>query len=179
MEASVAGGTPVVRVVPAGALRGLVPALSDILADCVAGGASVSFMAPYSRSDAAAFWSKVAEAADAGTVSVIVAELDGRAVGTVQVAYDMPPNQPHRGEVRKLLVHRAARGRGIGTLLMQAAEREAAAHGRSLLVLDTASAAAEHIYAGLGWQRVGVIPDFALLPQGGYCDTVFFYKRIA
>ncbi|CAN5308224.1 GNAT family N-acetyltransferase [soil metagenome] len=168
-----------VRAVDAGELRRLVPALADILADCVAGGASVSFMAPYTGSDAAAFWSKVADAAEAGAVSLVVAEIDGEPVGTVQVAYDMPPNQPHRGEVRKLLVHRKARGRGLGKALMRAVEQEAIARGRSLLCLDTASIAAEHIYADLGWQRVGVIPDFALLPDGGFCDTTIFYKRIA
>jgi GNAT superfamily N-acetyltransferase len=168
-----------VRAVGAGEARRLVPSLADILVDCVAGGASVSFMAPYTRADAAAFWSKVIDDAEAGSVSLVVAEIDGEPVGTVQVAYDMPPNQPHRGEVRKLLVHRKARGRGIGKAMMRAAEQEAIARGRSLLCLDTASAAAEHIYAELGWQRVGVIPDFALLPDGAFCDTTIFYKRIA
>lgn len=168
-----------VRAVEAAELRRLVPALADILVDCVAGGASVSFMAPYTKADAAAFWSKVADAAEAGALGLVVAEIDGEPVGTVQVAYDMPPNQPHRGEVRKLLVHRKARGLGLGKALMRAIEREAAARGRSLLCLDTASVAAEHIYAGLGWQRVGAIPAFALLPDGGFCDTTIFYKRIA
>ena len=99
--------------------------------------------------------------------------------GRCRSAYDMPPNQPHRGEIRKLLVHRGARGKGLGKALMQAAEAEALARGKSLLCLDTASGAAEHIYESLGWTRVGVIPDFALLPDGGFCDTTIFYKRLA
>lgn len=171
-------GAALVRVVEGRELRSLVPRLAAILADCVAGDASVSFMAPFPESAAAAFWDTVADASDAGAVSVLVAEIDGVARGTVQVAYDLPPNQPHRGEVRKLLVHRAARGRGLGRALMIAAEEVAAARGKSLLCLDTASPAAERIYCGLGWTRVGVIPDFALLPKGGFCDTVIFYKRL-
>lgn len=168
-----------VRVVTAPEAEALVPVLADVLADCVAGGASVSFMAPYSRADAADFWQAVAGAVARGTVSLLVAEVDGAVRGTVQVAYDLPPNQPHRGEVRKLLVHRGARGRGLGRALMQAAEGEAARHGRTLLTLDTASPAAERIYDGLGWTRVGTIPDFALYPDGKLCDTVIFYKKLA
>ena len=111
-----------VRVVTAREAEALVPVLADVLADCVAGGASVSFMAPYSRADAADFWQAVAGAVARGTVSLLVAEVDGAVRGTVQVAYDLPPNQPHRGEVRKLLVHRGARGRGLAALLGAAAE---------------------------------------------------------
>jgi GNAT superfamily N-acetyltransferase len=167
-----------VRAVEAGEIRRLIPALAGILADCVAGDASVSFMAPFSTGDAAAFWGKIADAAENDAVSVIVGEVDGTVRGTVQVAYDLPPNQPHRGEVRKLLVHRGARRLGLGRALMREAERVAAARGKSLLCLDTASGTAERIYAELGWTRVGVIPDYALLPRGGFCDTTIFYKRI-
>ena len=169
---------PTVRAVDGDEMRRLIPALADILVDCVAGDASVSFMAPYGIDEATSFWEKVADAAGKDQVSVLVAEVDGIPRGTVQIAYDLPPNQPHRGEVRKLLVHRKARGRGLGRALMASAETVAAARGKSLLCLDTASRAAEHIYTELGWTRVGVIPDFALLPKGGFCDTVIFYKRL-
>ena len=168
-----------IRALEPAELRALVPALSNVLADCVEGGASVSFMSPYSRDDASVFWNRIADTAERGDVSVLVAEVDGQVSGTVQIGFDMPPNQPHRGEIRKLLVHRGARGKGLGKELMRAAEQEALARGKSLLCLDTASGAAVHIYESLGWKRVGTIPDFALLPDGGYCDTTIFYKRLA
>jgi ribosomal protein S18 acetylase RimI-like enzyme len=167
-----------VRVLTAAEVRAKAGELGAILADCVAGGASVSFMAPFTADDARAFYERVADAADKGMVSVLVAEVDGVAMGTVQVAYDMPPNQPHRGDIRKLLVYRQARRRGLARALMLAAEEEALARGRPLLVLDTASDGAERLYTELGWQRVGIIPDYALLPDGGYCDTLYFYKRV-
>jgi GNAT superfamily N-acetyltransferase len=167
------------RVVGGAELRSIVPALAEVLADCVNGGASVSFMAPYSLDAALAYWQRIAGSVDDGTVSVLVGELDGRVVGTVQLSYDVPPNQRHRAEIRKLLVHPRARRRGIGAMLMAEAERVAAARGRSLLVLDTASGAAERLYKRGGWIRVGVIPDYALWPTGGFCDTTIFYKRIA
>jgi ribosomal protein S18 acetylase RimI-like enzyme len=167
-----------VRVLTPGEVRTRAGELGAILADCVDGGASVSFMAPFTMDDARAFYERIADAADKGAVSVLVAEVDGVAMGTVQVAYDMPPNQPHRGDIRKLLVHRRARRRGLARALMLAAEAEAVARGRPLLVLDTASDGAERLYTELGWQRVGVIPDYALLPGGGYCDTIYFYKRV-
>jgi ribosomal protein S18 acetylase RimI-like enzyme len=167
-----------VRVLTPPEVRARAGELAAILADCVAGGASVSFMAPFTPDDARAFYERIADAADKGAVSVLVAELEGVAMGTVQVAYDMPPNQPHRGDIRKLLVHRQARRRGLARALMLAAEEEALARGRPLLVLDTASDGAERLYTDLGWQRVGVIPDYALLPHGGYCDTIYFYKQV-
>jgi ribosomal protein S18 acetylase RimI-like enzyme len=168
-----------IRVLTPGEARVLAPQLGAILADCVAGGASVSFMASFTPEDARGYFEKVADAAEKGMVSVLVAEVDSVPLGTVQVAYDMPPNQPHRGDIRKLLVHRNARRRGLARALMIAAEAEAAARGRPLLVLDTASDGAERLYTDLGWVRVGTVPDYALLPDGGYCDTVFFYKRVA
>lgn len=168
-----------IRSVTADEVRTLAPALADILVDCVDGGASVSFMAPVAPDAATAYWRKLADGVESGALAVLVAEVDGMVQGTVQIAYDTPPNQPHRGDIRKLLVHRRARRLGLGRALMRAAERDAAAHGRSLLCLDTASDAAERLYADLGWQRVGIIPAYALWPQGGFCDTTIFYKRIA
>jgi GNAT superfamily N-acetyltransferase len=155
-----------------------VDGLADVLLDCVEGGASVSYMAPFGRDDARAAFGAFADDVVAGGRILLAAFADGRLVGTVQVVHAPQPNQPHRADVAKLLVHRAARGRGVGRLLMERAEREALAEGRWLLVLDTASPAAERIYRGLGWTEVGVVPDFALMPDGALCDTTFFWKRL-
>ena len=104
---------------------------------------------------------------------------DGELVGTVQVDLATPPNQPHRGDIAKLLVRRSARRRGIAAQLMEAAEREALAEGKTLLVLDTVTGdAAERLYERLGWTRVGVIPNYALYPDGRPCATTVFYKQL-
>ena len=156
-----------------------IPALSEVLSDCVNDDASLGFMQPYGVSDAEPYWAEVARATAAGATVLLVAEVDGVILGTVQVGLAQMPNQPHRGDLKKLMVHRAGRGKGLARLLMQAAEREAAARGKILLVLDTATGSpAEEIYPKLGWNRVGIIPDYALWPQGGFCDTTVFYKRI-
>jgi GNAT superfamily N-acetyltransferase len=151
-------------------------ALAELLIDCVDGGASVSFMHPLPLAKALAFWRGVADSVSRGERVLLVAEDADGIAGTVQVMLDMPENQPHRADVMKMLVHRRARRRGLGAALMQAAERAAGDCGKSLLVLDTASADAERLYARLGWQRSGVIPGYALLPQGGLCDTTYFYR---
>ncbi|WLR92668.1 GNAT family N-acetyltransferase [Shinella zoogloeoides] len=153
--------------------------LAAVLADCVAGGASVGFMAPYGPADALPFWEGVAEAVGEGATVLLAAERDGRIVGTVQVGIRQMPNQPHRADIKKLLVMESERGRGLARALMAAAEREAARRGKTVLVLDTATGSpAETVYERLGWQRAGVIPDYALYPDGRYCATTFFYKRI-
>ena len=155
--------------------------LADVLMDCVAGGASISFMAPLARERAEAFWIDVLAEATRGDRLVLVAEdpTTGAIVGTVQVVLDAPENQPHRGEVAKMLVHREARRRGVAEALLRAAEGAAVAAGKTLLVLDTASADAERVYERLGWQRVGVIPGYALGPTGDLVDTTVFYKTLA
>lgn len=153
-------------------------ALADVLIDCVDGGASVSFMHPLPRDKALAFWQGVAEATARGERVLMVAEDAGGIVGTVQLVLAQPENQPHRADLSKMLVHRRARCRGVGAALMLAAEQAARDCGKSLLVLDTASAEAERLYARMGWQRCGVVPGFALLPHGGLCDTVFFYREL-
>jgi len=155
--------------------------LAEVLVDCVEGGASVSFMFPFSHDDASRFWSKVAEDVASGARALLVAEDEqGAIVGTVQLVLALPPNQPHRADVAKLLVHRSARGRRVASQLMQALEQTALELKRHLLVLDTVTGGiAEHLYEQLGWVRVGVVPDFALFPQGGYCGTTFFYKALA
>jgi len=155
--------------------------LCEILIDCVEGGASVSFMLPMTHAKAERFWQSVADGVECGT-RILLAALDpesGRCVGTVQVVHDLPENQPHRADVAKMLVHRCARRQGVGAALMQAAEEAARAAGKTVLVLDTASAEAERLYERMGWQRVGRVPDYALLPAGEYCDTLFFYKQLA
>jgi ribosomal protein S18 acetylase RimI-like enzyme len=153
-------------------------ALSEVLADCVAGGASVSFMAPFSKADAHAWWGGVIESVAADKTVLFGAYLDGVLVGTVQLGLDVPPNQPHRGDVKKLLVHRRARGRRLGRALMEALEAEARRRSLTLLTLDTASEAAERVYEGLGYTRAGVIPGYALWPEGGLCDTTLFWKSL-
>lgn len=169
---------PDILVLDAPAAQAATAELAEVLADCVAGGASVSFMLPFSREDAARYFDRVIASIASGDTVLVAARLDDRIVGTVQLGLDMPPNQPHRGDIRKLLVHRAARRYGIGAKLMQRAEQEAKVRGRTLLVLDTAGSEAERLYLRGGWQRVGVIPDYAMWPGGGFCDTTFFWKRI-
>jgi GNAT superfamily N-acetyltransferase len=168
-----------IRIVDAEQARNAIPALSDILSDCINGGASLGFMLPFGPEDATGYWNDIAVAVETGSIILAVAEVDGQSVGTVQVGLASKPNQPHRGDLMKLLVHRSARGLGLSRKLMEAVEAEAARRGRTLLVLDTATGSeAENIYPRFGWERVGVIPDYALWPQGGFCDTTLFYKRI-
>jgi len=153
--------------------------LSDVLIDCVEGGASVSFMLPMTRAKAETFWRGMAASAARGERVVLAAEdAAGGIVGTVQVIWAQPENQPHRGDLAKMLVHRRARRQGIGGALLTSAEDSARHAGKTLLVLDTASDEAERLYVRHGWQRCGVIPDYALWPGGGYCPTTFFYKLL-
>ena len=165
-------------VLDAAAAHAAIDDLADVLIDCVEGGASVSFMLPFGRADAVAFFRKAIASVARGETVLVAAKLDGRIVGTVQLGLDMPPNQPHRGDIRKLLVHRSARKLGLGAKLMDRAEAEAKARGRTLLVLDTASGDAERLYERAGWQRAGAVPDYAMWPGGGFCDTTFFWKKI-
>jgi GNAT superfamily N-acetyltransferase len=154
-------------------------ALAGILADCVAGGASVSYLAPFSHEQARVVFEGAAAEVEHGRRLLLAAFADNRLVGTVQVILALPPNQPHRGEIAKLLVHRSARKRGIAQLLMEHAESEARAEGKTLLVLDTVTGdAAERLYTRLGWTRVGVIPGYALYPDGRPCDTTVFWKAL-
>ena len=153
--------------------------LAAVLVDCVTGGASVSYMAPFSQGQGRDVFEAVADEAKQGRRLLLAAFADGDLVGTVQVILALPPNQPHRAEIAKLLVRRSARGRGIARLLMERAEAEARAEGKTLLVLDTVTGdAAERLYQRMGWNRVGVIPGFALYPDGRPCDTTVFWKSI-
>lgn len=169
------------RIRAAGDEPELAAGLADVLIDCVAGGASVSFMWPLARHRALAFWQEAMQSTRRGERILLVAE-DANSdtiVGTVQVLLSTPDNQPHRADVAKMLVHRRARRCGLGAALMQAAEGAARKAGRTLLVLDTVTGGdAERLYTRLGWCRVGVIPGYALWPGGGLCDTTYFYKTL-
>ena len=152
--------------------------LSDVLIDCVEGGASVSFMLPMTRAKAEAFWHGVSASVARGERVVLVAEdATGIIVGTVQLILNLPENQPHRGDIAKMLVHRCARRQGVGGALLAAAEQSALCAGKTLLVLDTVTGGdAERMYARQGWQRCGEIPQYALWPDGRPCATTIFFK---
>ena len=152
--------------------------LADVLLDVVEGGASVSFMHPFTRDKALAFWRGVAKGVAAGERAIVVAEDDQGICGTAQLILALPENQPHRADLAKMLVPRRARRRGIGAAVLQGAADVARELGKTLLVLDTASQAAERLYERAGWVKVGVIPDYALLPEGGFCDTIVYYRRL-
>jgi ribosomal protein S18 acetylase RimI-like enzyme len=168
-----------IRELDAAAARDHLDGLARVLADCVDGGASVSFMAPFSHEDARVWFETVAADVDRGGRVLLAAFVDGMLVGSVQLLLALPPNQPHRGEIAKLLVHRSARRRGIAERLMERAESEARSRGRSLLVLDAVTGGdAERLYTRIGWTKVGVIPGYALFPDGRPCDTTYFFKSI-
>jgi GNAT superfamily N-acetyltransferase len=157
----------------------LIDQLADVLIDCVDGGASVSFMYPLTRERAVAFWRRVAQGVAAGERVVLVAEDAHGVCGTVQLSFDLPENQPHRGDVSKMLVHRRVRRQGLGAALMRAAESTARDCGKTLLVLDAVTGGdAARLYERLGWTRVGDIPEYALFPQGGLCSTTVYYRKL-
>jgi GNAT superfamily N-acetyltransferase len=155
--------------------------LAEVLLDCVQGGASVSFMWPLPRERALGFWRGVADGVARGERVLLVAEAPGGSiVGTAQLILSQPDNQPHRADVAKMLVHRRARRRGLAQRLLSALEDEARREGKSVLVLDTVTGGdAERLYARGGWQRVGEIPNYALMPDGRPCATTYFHKQLA
>lgn len=157
-----------------------VDALAEVLVDCVQGGASVSFMWPLPLEKARSFWQGVAQGVACGERVLLVAQqADGRIVGTAQLVLGLPENQPHRADVAKVLVHRSARRQGLAQRLMVAIDEEARREGRSVLVLDTVTGGdAERLYARSGWQRVGEVPRYALMPDGAWCSTTFFHKQV-
>jgi GNAT superfamily N-acetyltransferase len=153
--------------------------LAEVLIDCVEGGASVSFMHPLTRGRAVAFWRRVAQGVAAGERALLVAEDAQGLCGTVQLALDLPENQPHRADLLKMLVHRRARRQGVGAALMRAAEATARGCGRTLLVLDAVTGGeAARLYERLGWLRAGDIPNFALYPDGRLCGTTYYYRDL-
>lgn len=171
---------PPIRALDAPSVAAVRPQLIELLSDSVRHGASVGFLHPLGVADADAYWKGV-EQAVAGSRCVLLAwQSDDDAVaGTVQLDVDTLPNQPHRATVSKLLVHSAARRHGIGRALMDALERVAADAGRWLLTLDTATADAERLYERLGWTRAGVIPDYAMNPDGTLTPTAYYWKALA
>ena len=153
--------------------------LVSVLVDCVEGGASVSFLHPLTRERAAAFWRRVAGEVATGERALLVAEDAQGVCGTVQLVLGLPENQPHRADLAKMLVHSRARRRGLGEALMRAAEATARDCGRTLLVLDAVTGGdAARLYERLGWQRVGDIPNYALMPRGEPCGTTYYYREL-
>ena len=157
----------------------VISSLADILVETVANGGSVSFMHPLPRDAAEGFWMKSLAAADAGERVVLGAMDDGKLVATVTLHLDCPPNQPHRGEIAKMMTRISHRRRGIAHALMVEAERIARDRGRWLLTLDTGTDdGAGPLYEKLGYERVGVIPDYAFKPLGGLQGTTIYFKRL-
>jgi predicted N-acetyltransferase YhbS len=152
--------------------------LAELLVDAVESGAGVSFMAGLTPREAETWWRSILTSSPERAIFLIARD-GGDVVGTVQLQPSWAPNQPHRADVAKLIVHRRARKRGIAHALMTELEGQAAAAGFTLLLLDTCKGyEAERLYASTGWVRVGEVPGFALNPDGSRCDTVFFYKQL-
>ena len=156
-----------------------IEALADVLIDCVEGGASIGFMLPIPRDRAVAFWRRIAQGVAAGERALIVAEDAHGICGTVQLVLAQPDNQPHRADLAKMQVHRRARRRGLGAALVRAAEDTARDCGKTLLVLDAVTDGdAARLYERLGWQKVGEIPGYALMPEGGLVGTTVYYRNL-
>ena len=166
-------------IIPLAEAPATLAALSHLLIEAVSDGASVSFMDPLSADVACAFWSASLAAAAQGQRVVLGAYVAEALAGTVTLLLDMPPNQPHRAEIAKLIVRKSHRGRGIAAALMAAAEAQALQHGRSLLILDTAvDRGARGLYEKLGYALTGEIPDYALTPDGRLTGTLIYWKRL-
>jgi GNAT superfamily N-acetyltransferase len=162
-----------------GSFDAAIPDLAVILADAVADGASVGFLLPFTPDDAASWWRSIQPDVARGDVIVVVARLARRVVGTAQLRLARLPNQRHRADVAKVLVHRSARRRGVATALMSEIERVALDEGRTLLVLDTiAESDAVQLYQRLGWTRAGEVPGYARMPDGELRPTVIFYREL-
>jgi len=169
---------PEIRIAALKASPLISAALSEILIEAVASGGSVSFMHPLAQEAADSFWRDSLAAADRGERIVLGAFDEESLIGTVTLLLSLPPNQPHRAEIAKMMTRISHRGRGVARALMGAAERLAVERGRTLLVLDTAvEDGASGLYEGLGFQLSGVIPDYALKPHGGLTGTMIYWKR--
>ncbi len=153
--------------------------LANVLLDCIADGASIGFMASLTPAAAKSFWSNQAGDVARGDRIIFVAEDSDGIVGTVQLVPSKSDNQPHRADIAKMLVHRRGRRRGLGEQLLLAAEAEARTRGRRVLVLDTVpDTDAARLYQRLGWQAAGIIPDYALFPDGRLTATCFYYRLL-
>jgi ribosomal protein S18 acetylase RimI-like enzyme len=170
---------PDISIAPLNSSPDIREALTEILIEAVASGGSVSFMHPLAPETAEKFWRDSLAAADRGERIVLGAFDGARLIGTVTLLLDLPPNQPHRAEIAKMMTRVSHRSRGVAKALMDAAERLAAERGRTLLVLDTAvEDGASRLYERLGFNLTGVIPDYALKPYGGLTGTMIYWKRI-
>jgi ribosomal protein S18 acetylase RimI-like enzyme len=171
---------PAIRIAPLTDLPQIRAALSGLLVETVANGGSVSFMHPLPLEAADAFWRDSLSSAARGE-RIVLGAFDGDdLVATVTLLLNLPPNQPHRAEIAKMMTRLSHRHRGIATALMRAAETRARESGRALLVLDTAvDDGASELYEGLGFNLTGVIPDYAFKPHGGLIGTKIYWKRIA
>jgi GNAT superfamily N-acetyltransferase len=160
-------------------LRDSVEELAELLVDTVNGGASVGLLAPLGHAAAVEWWHGRVAAVAAGQLAVWAARRDGRTVGTVSLAFPDKPNSRHRAELVKLMVHRDARGQGLGRGLLTTAEQAAVGVGITLLHLDTETdSSAERLYRAAGWTRAGVIPDYAADPAGALRPTTLYYKHV-
>jgi ribosomal protein S18 acetylase RimI-like enzyme len=169
-----------IRIAPLSASPAVIAALSEILTEVVANGGSVGFMHPLSREAASKFWQGSLASADRGE-RIVLGAFDGpRLVGTVTLLLDLPPNQPHRAEIAKMMTRLCHRGRGIAAALLRTAEQIAIERGRSVLVLDTAvEDGASGLYEKAGFSLAGIIPDYAFKPRGGLTGTMIYWKRFA
>ncbi|UYQ63676.1 GNAT family N-acetyltransferase [Streptomyces peucetius] len=170
---------PAITRLTAGDLPAAAPALAALLLDAVDDGASVGFTASLTSEQAAAWWASLAPALTDGRVVLWAAHDGDRLIGTVQLGCETSPNGRHRAEIAKLLVHRAARGRGTARRLLSTAEEFARTDGRTLLMLDTQTgSAAEKLYRTAGWTPLGTVPDYAADPSGTLRPTTFFHKSL-
>jgi GNAT superfamily N-acetyltransferase len=168
-----------IRRLDAAAARTHLDDLAAVLVDCVEGGASVGYLAPFTHEEARRVYEEYVLDVARGRRVLLAALSEGALVGTAQLVFPPHPNQPHRADVARVLVHRSARRRGIAGRLMEELESEALAEGRTLLVLDAVTGGdAERLYERLGWVKVGVIPNYALYPDGSPCDTTYFWKAL-
>jgi hypothetical protein len=170
----------VIRIAPLSASPDVTAALSEILIEAVANGGSVSFIHPLSREAATQFWQGSLASAERRE-RIVLGAFDGQElVGTVTLLLDLPPNQPHRAEIAKMMTRLGHRHRGIAMALLRTAEQMALERGRSLLVLDTAvDEGASGLYEKAGFSLAGIIPDYALRPHGGLTGTMIYWKRLA
>ncbi|NDV97733.1 GNAT family N-acetyltransferase [Salipiger sp. PrR002] len=154
-------------------------ALAEVLQACVADGASVGFVMPFSLAEAEGFWRGLLPEVGTGGRLLFGGFLEGRLVGTGSLVPAGMPNQTHRAEVSKMLVHPAFRRRGIARALMLALLERSKQMGRDLVTLDTRSGdAAQHLYSSCGFLPAGEIPEYALAPEGGARRdaTLFMYR---
>jgi GNAT superfamily N-acetyltransferase len=157
----------------------LLPHLSALLIEAVTAGASIGFMADITEAEADAFWSARVAAAARDECRLLLAFAGDRLAGTVSLMTGTPPNQPHRADVSKMIVGRAFREQGIGAALLAGVDAEARALGRTTLVLDTIShSAAARLYERGGWQRIGEIAAYALMPDGAMAPTTVYARYL-